>query len=99
MIEGRVRGYTVDPGGKGGFAPEAFQRLADLQENRLGEIGGFGLRLSALDMAKIGELYRQDGLWQGKQLLPAGWRPSTVIVGLGRCEMHVRRRPAWRITT
>lgn len=34
---------------------------------------GGGLRLRPRDMAKIGELYRLDGLWQGEQLLAPGW--------------------------
>jgi CubicO group peptidase (beta-lactamase class C family) len=31
------------------------------------------LRLRAADMVKIGELYLEDGVWQGKRILPAGW--------------------------
>jgi CubicO group peptidase (beta-lactamase class C family) len=31
------------------------------------------LRLRAADMVKIGELYVEDGVWQGKRILPAGW--------------------------
>ena len=36
-------------------------------------IGGFGLRLKAPDMIKIGELYRRDGVWNGQQIVPADW--------------------------
>ena len=32
-----------------------------------------GLYLSAPDLAKIGQLYLADGLWDGKRLLPAGF--------------------------
>jgi CubicO group peptidase (beta-lactamase class C family) len=47
------------------------------------EIGAYGMRLSAQDMIKLGELYRHDGVWQGKQIVPAEWirqatRPSEV---------------------
>jgi len=35
--------------------------------------GGYGLRLTAPDMVKIGELYRRDGLWNGQQIVPADW--------------------------
>lgn len=31
------------------------------------------LRLRAADMVKIGELYLDDGVWQGKRILPASW--------------------------
>jgi CubicO group peptidase (beta-lactamase class C family) len=47
------------------------------------ELGSYGLRLSAPDMAKLGELYRNNGVWHGKQLVPAEWirqvtKPSPI---------------------
>jgi CubicO group peptidase (beta-lactamase class C family) len=32
-----------------------------------------GLYLDPLDLAKIGELYLDDGVWDGKRILPPGW--------------------------
>ena len=43
------------------------------------QLGGYGMRLTAPDMIKIGELYRRDGVWNGKQIVPADWiRQSTA---------------------
>jgi len=35
--------------------------------------GGWGLRLKTEDMAKFGQLFLQNGHWNGKQILPASW--------------------------
>jgi len=35
--------------------------------------GGWGLRLRTEDLAKFGQLYLQNGIWNGKQVLPEGW--------------------------
>ncbi|MEZ5040457.1 MAG: serine hydrolase [Saprospiraceae bacterium] len=35
--------------------------------------GGFGLRLTTESIARFGQLYLQNGEWQGKQVVPADW--------------------------
>ena len=36
-------------------------------------VGGWGLKVRTKDIASLGQLYLQKGLWQGKQILPAAW--------------------------
>jgi CubicO group peptidase (beta-lactamase class C family) len=36
-------------------------------------VGAFGLRLTAADLVKFGELYLNDGAWHGRQIVPAEW--------------------------
>lgn len=45
-----------------------------------------GLRLSALDLAKYGQLYRNGGRWNGKQVIPRAWVEKTFT-------KQVRRGP------
>jgi CubicO group peptidase (beta-lactamase class C family) len=52
------------------------------------QLGGYGLRLSAPDMMKIGELYRRNGVWNGQQIVPPAWihqctSPSTFETKIG----------------
>ena len=37
-----------------------------------------GLNLTARDFAKLGELYRREGEWQGQRLVPADWVAASV---------------------
>jgi CubicO group peptidase (beta-lactamase class C family) len=36
-------------------------------------IGGWGLKIRTKDIAQLGQLYLQKGMWKGKQLIPAEW--------------------------
>ena len=36
-------------------------------------LGGYGLRVKTEDIAKFGQLYLQQGQWNGQQVLPADW--------------------------
>ncbi len=36
-------------------------------------LGGYGLSVRTEDIARFGQLYLQDGKWEGRQLIPPGW--------------------------
>lgn len=38
----------------------------------------YGFRISAHDLARFGQLYLQQGTWQGKQIIPAWWIAESV---------------------
>ncbi len=40
---------------------------------------GWGLTLTAMDMAKIGQLYLDGGKWKGKQIVSAGWIDESTM--------------------
>lgn len=42
--------------------------------------GGWGLRLKTEDMARFGQLYLQEGMWNGNKILPKSWiREATTF--------------------
>jgi len=41
-------------------------------------LGGSGIRCTTEDMARFGQLYLQDGIWNGEQILPEGWAKTSL---------------------
>ncbi|MCL2531882.1 MAG: beta-lactamase family protein [Oscillospiraceae bacterium] len=44
-------------------------------------VGGFGLYISPRDMFTFGQLHLQDGVWNGRRLLPRGWVAALTPAG------------------
>ncbi len=55
------------------FAPLAIENPKWSTSPQGVSIGGFGLFVRTEDIAKFGQLYLQNGMWQGKQLVPEAW--------------------------
>src|SRR5579883_225201 len=59
------------------FKPLGMKHAAWQRADQKGLVsGGWGLRLRAVDMARLGMLALQDGRWEGKQVAPAAWVKS-----------------------
>lgn len=55
------------------FEPMGFAKSAWSKDLLGVPMGGFGLSLTAYDMLRLGQLYLQNGAWEGQQLLPASY--------------------------
>ena len=56
------------------FKPLGMKHYAWTRADEKGLVsGGWGLRLRAVDMARLGLLALQNGQWEGKQVAPADW--------------------------
>ncbi len=64
---------TLDYAKKNFFAPLGIQSAYWHQDPQEYYIGGFGLGLSARDLAKIGFLYLNNGYWNGQSIVPEFW--------------------------
>ncbi|MFF4505285.1 serine hydrolase domain-containing protein [Streptomyces sp. NPDC001401] len=60
-----LRPRLLDPLGMG--------EVAWLRDRAGRELGFSGLHATTDAIARLGQLYLQDGLWEGRRLLPAGW--------------------------
>ncbi len=55
------------------FAPLGIESPVWDQSPQKVDIGAFGLHLTTLDIAKLGQFYLQKGVWNGKRLLSEEW--------------------------
>jgi CubicO group peptidase (beta-lactamase class C family) len=63
------------------FKPLGMKHYAWTRADEKGLVsGGWGLRLRAVDMARLGMLALQNGQWEGKQAAPADWI-KTITTG------------------
>ncbi len=85
------------------LTPRLFEPLgiegADWESDPLGRnTGGWGLRVKTEDMAKLGQLYLQNGQWNGQKLLNADWvamATSTQIIQHPDLEAELRAASDW----
>jgi len=71
------------------FKPLGFKNVEWWFRDKSGRYpGGWGLRLRAIDMARLGQLYLQNGRWKGEIIIDAdfvreAWRPSFAAAHYG----------------
>lgn len=60
--------------------------------------GGFGLQLTARDVAKLGQLYLDGGQWQGAQLVPADWVDMSFVAQIDVPTSPTDYSLQWRVS-
>jgi len=74
MLSAAAGGKLEDYAEEKLFKPLGMKHYAWTRADEKGLVsGGWGLRLRAVDMARLGMLALQDGRWNGKQIAPAAW--------------------------
>lgn len=59
-------------------------------------LGGYGLSLRTEDIAKFGQLYLQQGKWNGRQLLTAQWVEAATSKQVENDQAPSGKNPDWR---
>jgi CubicO group peptidase (beta-lactamase class C family) len=79
------------------FGPIGIHDAAWSSDPQGNSIGGWGLELTARDLARLGYLYLHRGRWDGRQVLPASWVKASTSVQV-RTEASVGGwgYPPWR---
>lgn len=61
--------------------------------------GGNGFALDIYDMAKFGELYLNNGVWEGEQIIPADWVEQSTTVQFDRSSGSADYGYQWWVRT
>lgn len=69
---------TVDYAAERLFEPLGIRNLLWRTDNQGISVGGWGLQITPRDMAKLGYLYLNGGVWDGEQIVPAEWVQASV---------------------
>lgn len=56
--------------------------------------GGWGLSITTADIARFGQLYLQEGVWEGRQLVPAAWVAKATTAQVDNSN-HPSGNPDW----
>ena len=73
-----------------GFGPSHW----NVDNTNCAPLGGFGLFLRAIDMARFGQLYLQGGVWESQQLLPEDYVTEATSKQISN-ENHPSANPDW----
>ena len=64
------------------FGPLGFRHHHWMHADQKGLVaGGYGLRLRTIDMARLGQLALQGGVWNGQQLIPEAYLRRAISAG------------------
>ena len=76
------------------FTPMGFSHSHwDIDANRI-PMGGFGLFINAYDLTRLGQLYLQEGNWEGQQLVPKEYIKEATIKQIDNSN-HPSGNPDW----
>lgn len=78
------------------FAPLGIERPTWDKSPQGVAIGGYGLALRTEDIAKIGQLYLQQGRWDNQQILPASWVEAATMKQVDNDQAPSAGSPDWR---
>ncbi len=81
-----LRSRLLDPLGIAGATWETCPRGVNT--------GGWGLNITTRDIARFGQLYLQEGVWEGQQLLPRGWVAEASAAHIDNSN-HPSGNPDW----
>lgn len=78
------------------FEPLGIERPIWLASPQGITIGGYGLSVRTEDIARFGQLYLQEGRWQGKSLLPAEWVATATAKQVANDQAPSGLTPDWQ---